>query len=261
MRRETFAARGPLRLDLSVPAGAIEVEAVTRADAEAEAVVELEPLRNGERAVEEARVELRGDELRVDVQDPGGSSAEVRLVVRAPEGSTLLARAGSADVRTRGRLGDTELKLASGDAALDQVGALRAKLASGDLEARHVDGDAKIESASGDVEVAQLAGEGEIASASGDVHVAEAAAGLKVRTASGDLSLDSVREGRVDLTSASGDIRVGIRKGSRLWIDARSSSGDVESELEVGDAPADDEGPLVELQVTAMSGDVQVVRA
>lgn len=259
MRRETFTAPGPLRLDLSVPAGAIEVEAETGADAEA--VVELEPLRNGERAVEEARVKLRGDELRVDVQDPGGSSAEVRLVVRAPEGSTLLARAGSADVRTRGRLGDTELKLASGDAALDQVGALRAKLASGDLEARHVAGEAKIESASGDVELAQLAGEGEIASASGDVHVAEAAAGLKVRTASGDQSLDSVREGRIDLTSASGDIRVGIRKGSRLWVDARSSSGDVASELEVGEAPAGDEGPLVELQVTAMSGDVRVVRA
>jgi hypothetical protein len=257
MRRETFAAPGPLRLDLSVPAGEIEVEAQEGV----EAVVELDSLRSGERAVEEARVELRGDELRVDVSDPGGSSAEVRLVVRAPEGSTLLARAGSADVRTRGRLGDTELKLASGDAALDQVGALRAKLASGDLEARTVDGEAKIESASGDVELTQLAGEGEIASASGDVHVVEAASGLKIRTASGDMSLDSVREGRIDLTSASGDIRVGIRKGSRLWVDARSSSGDVESELEVGDAPPDDDGPLVELQVTAMSGDVQVVRA
>jgi len=257
MRRETFAAPGPLRLDLSVPAGQIEIEAQETT----EVVVELDPLRNGERAVEEARVDLRGDELRVDVKDRRGSSAEVRVLVRAPEGSTLLARAGSADVRTRGRLGDTELKLASGDAALDWVAVLRAKLASGDLEARQVDGEARIQSASGDVELEQLAGEGEITSASGDVHVVEAASGLKVRTASGDLNLDSVREGRIDLTSASGDIRVGIRKGSRLWVDARSSSGDVGSELEVGDAPPDDEGPLVELQATAMSGDVQVVRA
>ena len=43
MRRETFAAPGPLRLDLSVPAGEIEVEAQEGT----EAVVELEPLRNG----------------------------------------------------------------------------------------------------------------------------------------------------------------------------------------------------------------------
>jgi DUF4097 and DUF4098 domain-containing protein YvlB len=255
MRRETFAAPGPLRLDVSVSAGEIEVEA----QESAEAVVELEPLRNGDRAVEEARVELRGDELRVEVRDR--SSAEVRIVVRAPEGSTLLARAGSADVRTKGRLGDTELKLASGDAALDRVGALRAKLASGDLEARHVDGEAKIESASGDIELAELAGEGEIASASGGVRILDAASGLKIRTASGDQGLGSVREGRIDLSSASGDIRIGIRQGSRLWVDARSSSGDVVSELEVGDAPPDEEGPLVELQATTMSGDIQVVRA
>jgi hypothetical protein len=38
-------------------------------------------------------------------------------------------------------------------------------------------------------------------------------------------------------------------------------SGDVESDLEVGDEPVAEEGPLVELQVTTMSGDVEVVRA
>jgi hypothetical protein len=38
-------------------------------------------------------------------------------------------------------------------------------------------------------------------------------------------------------------------------------SGDVVSELEVGDEQDGEEGPLVELQVTAMSGDVRVVRA
>ena len=65
----------------------------------------------------------------------------------------------------------------------------------------------------------------------------------------------------VELASASGDIRVGIKQGSRLWVDARSMSGDVTSELEVGDEEPGEDGPLVELKVTAMSGDVQVVRA
>ena len=82
-----------------------------------------------------------------------------------------------------------------------------------------------------------------------------------VRTASGDQELRSVVEGKVELASASGDIRVGIKRGSRLWVDARSMSGDVSSELEVGDEASGQDGPLVELQVTAMSGDVSVVRA
>jgi hypothetical protein len=37
-------------------------------------------------------------------------------------------------------------------------------------------------------------------------------------------------------------------------------SGETSSELEVGDAPPDGEGPLVELRATAMSGDIRVKR-
>lgn len=236
MRRETFAVSGPLQLDISLPAGEIEVDA---APAE-EARVELKALRGGEIVVEEARVELRGDELLVKVDDP---QAEVRVRVRAPEGSTLRARTASGDLTARGSLGDTEVKSASGDVKLDSVGALAVKLASGDLKVKRMDGEAHIDSASGDVDLG------------------EAGSGVVVRTASGDQQVRSVADGRVELSSASGDIRVGIKRGSRLWVDARSMSGDVVSELEVGDAPAGDEGPLVELQVTAMSGDVRVVRA
>lgn len=236
MRRETFAAPGPLRLDLSLPAGEIELDAAPVA----EAVVELKLVRGSEAAVEEARVELRGDALVVKVDHP---QAEVRLRLQVPEGSALQAKTASGDVRARGRLGDAEVKSASGDVQLDAVGSLEAKLASGDLE------------------VANVAGEARVDSASGDVDLGETAAGVNVRTASGDQQVGSVVEGKIDLSAASGDIRVGIKRGSRLWVDARSMSGEVSSELEVGEDVPGDDGPLVELQVTAMSGDIQVVRA
>ncbi len=236
MRRETFAAPGPLRLDLTNPAGEIEIEATETA----EAVVELEALRGGEAAVEDARVELRGDELVVRIDRP---NVEVRIRVQAPEGSALHAKTASGDLRARGRLGDADVKSASGDVTLDAVGVLDAKVASGDLEVAQVAGDARVDSASGDVELG------------------EAGRGVTLRTASGDQQVRSVAEGRVELSSASGDIRVGIKRGSRVWIDARSMSGDVVSELEVGDEEPGEDGPLVELKVTAMSGDVEVVRA
>jgi DUF4097 and DUF4098 domain-containing protein YvlB len=236
MRRETFPESGPLRLDLSLPAGEIELEAV----AAGETVVELELVHGSEAAVEEARVELRGDELIVKVDH---QNAEVRLRLQVPEGSALRAKTASGDLRARGRLGDTDLKSASGDVQLDAVGALQAQIASGDLEVARVAGDARVDSASGDVELGEAGG------------------GVTVRTASGDQQVRSVAKGKVELASASGDIRVGIRQGSRLWVDARSMSGDVTSELEVGDEAPGEDGPLVELQVTAMSGDVSVVRA
>jgi len=220
MRRETFAVSGPVRLDISLPAGEIEVDAAPTEEAR----VELKALRGGESVVEEAR-------------------AEVRVRARVPEGSALRAKTASGDLTARGRLGDTEVKSASGDVKLDSVGELDVKLASGDLKVTRMDGDAHIDSASGDVDLG------------------EAGSGVVMRTASGDQQVRSVAGGKVELSSASGDIRVGIKRGSRLWVDARSMSGDVSSELEVGDDAPGEDGPLVELQVTAMSGDVRVVRA
>src|SRR5712691_6018053 len=140
MRRETFAAAGPLRLDLAISAGEIEVEARETT----EVVVELESLRKGEAAVENARVELRGDQLAVEIRDRRGRSGEVRARVIAPVGSKLSARAGSADVRTLGRLGDAEVKAASGDVTIDEVESFEAKVASGDLEVFRIAGDGAI---------------------------------------------------------------------------------------------------------------------
>jgi hypothetical protein len=69
----------------------------------------------------------------------------------------------------------------------------------------------------------------------------------------------------VDLKSASGDIEVGIREGSNVWVDARAMSGELSSEVELGDVPLTDDGPddapLIELKATSMSGDIEVVRA
>jgi hypothetical protein len=68
-------------------------------------------------------------------------------------------------------------------------------------------------------------------------------------------------QGAVTLKSVSGDMHVGIRPGSALWVDAKSVSGDTSSELPIDDTPPEGEGPLVELRATAMSGDIRIVRA
>jgi len=93
------------------------------------------------------------------------------------------------------------------------------------------------------------------------VQVDDAGAGVKIRTASGDQRIDGVTAGSVELQSMSGDISVGIRQGSNVWVDARAMSGDLSSELELDDEQPADDAPLVELRAASMSGDVNVVRA
>ena len=52
---------------------------------------------------------------------------------------------------------------------------------------------------------------------------------MSVQTASGDQRVESVASGRVTMQSASGDQHVGIRRGTRVHIDAKTMSGDTSS--------------------------------
>ena len=121
----------------------------------------------------------------------------------------------------------------------------------------------KVNTASGDVTFEQVGGEAQVNSASGDVKLEEIGGALTVNTASGDVEIGRLggrrqgplrfrrhpaRRGRLvarrsrplpatsrsracakatsSLQTASGDIEVGIKQGSKLWIDAKSMSGE-----------------------------------
>lgn len=286
MRTETFQTPGETRLDIRLGAGEVRLET---AEVQ-ETTVVLEPLRGNEAstaAVENARVELRergnGHEVVIDVRDRGRGifrNAEVLVVVTSPEGTSVETKSGSADVEGRGRFGSVEVETGSGDVEFGEIareaninaasgdvqiasvgGDTRVNTASGDVQIRSIAGEAKINSASGDVILREVKGELSVNSASGDVLVREAGSSVGINTASGDQELGSVVSGKVTLKSASGDLKVGIREGTSLWVDARSRSGEVRSELPVTDLPPDGNGPSVELRANTMSGDITVSRA
>ncbi|MFL5757396.1 MAG: DUF4097 family beta strand repeat-containing protein, partial [Chloroflexota bacterium] len=135
------------------------------------------------------------------------------------------------------------------------------KTASGDIRFEHVGRGLSAQSASGDVHVNSIGEGGAIQTVSGDAYVGSAGASLSLTTVSGDIRVDAVHEGNINLGAVSGDVVVGVRRGSRLWVDAQSISGDTESELELAGTPISDEGPLVELRAKTVSGDIRVVRA
>ena len=67
--------------------------------------------------------------------------------------------------------------------------------------------------------------------------------------------------GQVNATSVSGDVTIGVRRGSKVYLDCNTISGDTSSELELTtDAPAGD-GPLVEIRAKTVSGDIRITRA
>ncbi len=275
MPSKTFTTPGPVRLDLEIQAGRIELETA----AGEETHVDLEPLGDSDLArelVESARIDMRERrnryEVGVQVRQRGGiwttlgREPEVRLRISCPPGADLEVRAKSASMEARGEYGSVDVKTVSGDVQVQEVGGeARVKTASGNIALAQVGDKLDVNSVSGDLSAGVVGGEANVQLVSGDATIVDARSSLRVTTVSGDHRLEAVMAGRVNLKAVSGDVSVGVRQGSRVFVDANTVSGTTSSELELSDSPGDDDGgedgPLVELFVKSVSGDIRIERA
>jgi hypothetical protein len=263
-----FDTPGKTRLRVKNAAGLVSVDPSENG----RTTVELEALRDDDatrEAIERATIELNGNEVSVEIGVGGkgfgvgpawisfGRTPQVGVRIRCPEDADLDCATASADVAATGRLGDVEVQTASGDVAVDQVAGLRVQSASGDVRGRTIAGEARLQTVSGDVRLGTVTGPVSATLVSGDLAIDDAQADLSAKTVSGDQRIGAVREGQIKLQSVSGDVRVGIRPGTRLHIDANSTSGDVSSELDVKDSPSETpSGREARLQAKTVSGDI-----
>jgi DUF4097 and DUF4098 domain-containing protein YvlB len=198
------------------------------------------------------------------IQITWGGDVEVR--VTCPAGADLDLSGGSTDLRVEGELGLVTARTASGDMKLETVkNKIQLKTASGDVSVGSIEVGGSVTTVSGDLGIRQLDGALTARSVSGDVRIGAIRAPLTLSTTSGDVNLESVEAGEVRVQSVSGDARIGVGRGTRVFIDAASVSGDLTSELGVADheqpsaEPSEASGPVVPLHVKTVSGDVSVV--
>ena len=269
----TFETPGSVSLQIKLPSGRV---VVTTAD-EPRTTVEVVALgRRGQDAIDD--IEIAMDErsgrhvVRVEQRDrirwgpiqiTWGGDFECRI--SCPPGTDLDLSGASTDVRVEGELGDVSARTASGDVRLQAVGGpLQVKTASGDVFVGVVGGRGSIATVSGDVGIERIDASLTARAVSGDITVGSVAAELGISTTSGDVDLKAVLEGYVRVQTVSGDVRVAIGRGTRVWVDAASVSGRLESELGLEDEEAvagDADSAVVPLHVKTVSGDVSVVRA
>ena len=257
MTRYAFTTPDPVEVVVRNAAGEVELtcEATTNTD------VVVEPRRSEDTDLaERTTVVQEGDRLRIEVPEKRwGNSPEVTVRVTVPQGSRLVARTASADVRCAGPLSALTVIAASGDVAAGIVeGDVTVQSASGDVTLGIITGDASVRTASGDVTAAKV-GSLEVSTASGDVTVGSVARAMQARTASGDVRLADVAAGSVEVNTASGDIIVGVRRGTAVRLDLSSHSGDLRSELSVEET-APENGTALDLRLYSLSGDIHVRR-
>jgi hypothetical protein len=248
---ETFHTALPLTLEVSIPAGDIDVETT---DGEQTQIA----VDGDEHLLE--HVEVRQDGNRVSVTMRGkskiGLSFNIGALVWGNEGLRVRATVPhGTDVKIKTASADTEVA--------ERVGRVDVNSASGDVRVRGIADTVSVKTVSGDVDVERVGGDLVVQSVSGDVRSGPVGGSVDTKSVSGDIRLEGVSAGDVRFTSVSGDIEIGVAAGSLLDVDAGSTSGDLSSEVPLGSDPVEGGGdaPVVVLRGRTVSGDVRVFRA
>jgi hypothetical protein len=253
-----FTATGPVQAEIKLPAGSVNVAATKTSTI---TVTLLSASAAGERLIEETEVSFEAGSLAVRVPEKvrvrGNPALDLR--VGLPEGSRVTADTASADLLCSGELGGLRVKTASGDVNAGRVrGDVALSTASGDVRLADATGDVRVESASGDVVIERADGEIIVKTASGGVIVGEAGHSVTAGTANGDVRVDSIMTGLVDISSMSGDITLAVVPGATVYLDISTLSGRVSSELDSGAGAVDE--PELTLCCQTLSGDVRIIR-
>jgi DUF4097 and DUF4098 domain-containing protein YvlB len=259
-----FDAAGPVRADIEIPSGSVEVTAARTGTVR----VLLTASNNaGEKLLADTEVSFEGDTLRVHAPTRSARhNASLDLTIELPEGSTVNTKTASADQQFDGELGPLHATTASGDLQAKRVnGDADLTTASGDIRLGETSEDVRATTASGDVHITQAGGDIIVKTASGDLWVGQAGRSVSAKTASGDVHIDSIASGLVDTTTVSGDVTVAVVPGVSLYMDISTLTGDVRSDLDAGpgdagSGDAEDEVTLT-LSCRSVSGDVRILRA
>lgn len=193
------------------------------------------------KAIAQARVELVGRRLLVRMpKELPLRGVPIALTVRAPDGSHVQVRSGSADVRVTGTAAVLDVRTGTGEVSVDRAdGKAVVKTGSGAVRLGPMLAGLDARTGSGDVEVSSIGGRTSLVTGSGDVWLGAVQSDVTARTGSGDLTIADAASGRIDLTTGSGDVRIGVRAGTAAQVDLISGSGRARSELDVSQqAPA-----------------------
>ncbi|MEQ4207358.1 DUF4097 family beta strand repeat-containing protein [Actinopolymorpha sp. B9G3] len=273
----TFATPGPVAATVEVAGAQVRVTSSDRTDT----VVLVEPLNAASRSVKVAdktKVDFAGGQLSVKTTTPGERGGSVAITIDLPAGSSLAAYLAHSSVQIDGPIGQCEVHMASGQVQLDRIDALRASIASGEVEIGHIAGSASIDGGAFAMRIGEVDGTVALSNSGGQAWIGHASADLDLssgscdfdidradgnvtgETASGTIRIGRMANGQARLRNGSGNIEVGISEGIAASIDVNSERGAVHNYISSPGEPGAAEAK-VSVFARTRHGDITLQRA
>jgi DUF4097 and DUF4098 domain-containing protein YvlB len=170
------------------------------------------------------------------------------FTISAPEGTHLILKSVSGNLKVTGITGDVAMETVSGDVEISAAGRVTtAKSISGNVRVADTkfDGSLDASSVSGDVRLERVTARRlSIGSVSGNVRLEDVQSDrVDAHTTSGNTTFAGTlaKNGRYELKSFSGEVRIALAGNTGFELEASSFSGDVHSDFPITTRGSDDE--------------------
>ena len=193
-------------------------------------------------------------EVRERYPDRSGSSnrrnwsVTTDVTITAPEGTHLILKSVSGSLKVTGITGDVSMETVSGDVQVSSGGRVTtAKSISGNVQVSDTkfDGSLDASSISGDVRLQRVSARRvSIGSVSGNVKLEDVQSDrVDAHTTSGNANFDGAlaKNGRYELKSFSGEVRLALSGNTGFELEASSFSGDVHSDFPISSHGSSDD--------------------
>lgn len=278
----SFNTPGPVRTKLETGAGRVKVSAEPVQTSTVEVVAQNNASESQE-AAEATAVRQTGDTIDIVVpRSRGGlfrSQPRLQITVVIPERSSVSGKSDSADMSLAGMYAHVDLRTGSGALSVETTtddlvaksgsgdisvqrcdGTLRATTGSGNVQVEHVTDRSLVSSGSGRITLAVVEGDVDAKCGSGDVQIGRLDGELTAKSGSGDVDVRQAHSGKVVASTASGDVTVAVPRGTAVWLDLNTVTGDVSNELDDVESPEETDTRL-ELRAKTATGDVVISRS
>jgi DUF4097 and DUF4098 domain-containing protein YvlB len=244
-RHEQFTVGDHPRVELSTFSGDIVV-------AEGDAGV-IEVTLNG--SPDRFIIEQRGDTVVAEPESGRRIGGSTDITVKVPAGTSARLKCTSGDILVEVPISKLEAGVASGDVrAVHVTGDASVKTASGDTRIENVGGSLNIATASGRAGIGPIGGDLHMTAASGEAVIESIYGTARIRTASGDIRIRKFDGTDLIAKTISGDVTIGVPSRRRIDVDLQSLSGSLRNRLKKGDGSPPEK--TITLRVKSVSGDL-----